>query len=140
MPSVLFLCPDHAFSSRVAEALFNAKAPPGWRATSAAIGTARPVDRRLAPLLSALGLSLPPMDPRPWDPALLSLMRVVVSVVEPEGPGMPPLLVPRLAFRWRRPDPGALSGMALLTWVEELQGPVSSLADYCRERTPRVLG
>lgn len=140
VPTVLFLCPDHTFTSRMAEALFNAGAPPGWRATSAGIGPARPVDRKLAPVLSALGLPLPAMEPRSWDPTLLGFMRVVVSVVEPEGPGMPPALVSKLEFRWRRTDPTTLSGMALLAWVEELRAPVASLGDYCRERTPRILG
>ncbi len=140
MPTVLFLCPDHALSSRVAEALFNSDAPPGWRATSAAVETPRAPDRKLSPLLSALRLPTEPMAPRSWDPTLLSLMRTVVTVVEPEGEALPPITRGRLDFRWRRPDPSPLSGMPLLVRKEERWGPVRSLGEFCRERTPRVLG
>jgi arsenate reductase len=37
VPSVLFVCVENSFRSVMAEALFNAIAPPGWRAHSAGV-------------------------------------------------------------------------------------------------------
>ncbi len=37
VPTVLFVCVENSFRSVMAEALFNAIAPPGWRARSAGV-------------------------------------------------------------------------------------------------------
>ncbi len=138
MPTVLFLCPDHAIASRLAEALFRADAPRGWGATSAAIGGAAPTDPRGGSALRAMGLTPPGIEPRTWDSALVAFSKVVVVVVEAEE--LPAPLATAATFRWRQEDPRGLTGRPLLEWIEALRAPVHALSEYCRERTPRMLG
>ncbi|OGS51044.1 MAG: hypothetical protein A3K65_00910 [Euryarchaeota archaeon RBG_16_68_12] len=41
VPTVLFVCVENMFRSIMAEALFNANAPPGWRAASAGVDASK---------------------------------------------------------------------------------------------------
>jgi arsenate reductase len=51
MRTVLFVCVENSFRSVIAEALFNANAPPGWRALSAGVDA---VGKEVNPLAYAL--------------------------------------------------------------------------------------
>src|SRR2546425_4140045 len=49
--TVLFVCVENSFRSVMAEALFNANTPPGWKATSAGVDAA---DKQINPLAYTL--------------------------------------------------------------------------------------
>lgn len=62
--TVLFICVENACRSLMAEALFNADPPPGWRATSAGTRPALVPNPRTGPMLAEIGLTLPSHPPR----------------------------------------------------------------------------
>ncbi len=57
MGLVLFVCVENTFRSVLSEALFNAAAPPGWRAESAGIQAASAINPvAVKSLMRALGM------------------------------------------------------------------------------------
>ena len=65
MPSVLFVCVENSFRSVMAEALFNAIAPPGWRAHSAGVDAAgKQVNPLAFSLLEEIGIVVTKTHPR----------------------------------------------------------------------------
>ena len=61
--TVLFVCVENAARSLMAEAMFNANPPAGWRATSAGTQPAAAPNPRTGPMLREVGLELPPHPP-----------------------------------------------------------------------------
>ncbi len=72
MPTVLFACVENTFRSVIAEALFNARAPPGWRAISAGVEASRgginPVAGRL---LAEIGITVTKEAPQQVTPEMV---------------------------------------------------------------------
>lgn len=64
VPVVLFVCVENTFRSVMSEALFNARAPAGWRAESAGVQAAEAVNPVAATLLREIGIELGPKTPR----------------------------------------------------------------------------
>src|SRR3989442_14674909 len=65
VPDVLFVCVENSFRSVMAEALFNATAPPGWRAHSAGVDTAEKKVNPLAfSLMEEIGVVVTKTHPR----------------------------------------------------------------------------
>ena len=60
---VLFICVENAGRSLMAEAIFNADPPPGWRADSAGTRPAARPNPRTEPMLREIGLELPAHPP-----------------------------------------------------------------------------
>ncbi len=61
---VLFVCVENTFRSILSEAIFNAKAPPGWRAESAGFKLADSINPAVVDLLREIGITLQPKKPR----------------------------------------------------------------------------
>jgi protein-tyrosine-phosphatase len=68
--TVLFVCVENAARSLMAEAIFNARAPSGWRAVSAGTRPAAAANPRTGPMLAEIGLALPPHPPRALTPEM----------------------------------------------------------------------
>ncbi|HTD82058.1 MAG TPA: low molecular weight phosphatase family protein [Thermoplasmata archaeon] len=69
MPSVLFVCVENSFRSVMAEALFNAIAPPGWRAHSAGVDAKGKTVNPLAfSLMEEIGIVVTKTRPRQVAP------------------------------------------------------------------------
>ncbi len=65
MPTVLFVCIENSFRSVMAEAFFNAHAPPGWRAESAGTDTEeKSLNPRVVPIMREVGLDVSGKRPR----------------------------------------------------------------------------
>ncbi len=65
MPTVLFVCVENMFRSVMAEALFNANAPPGWRAVSAGVDASKDRINPVATvLLEEVGVPVTKMRPQ----------------------------------------------------------------------------
>lgn len=64
MSTVLFVCVENTFRSVLSEALFNARAPPGWRAESAGVQTASSINPVVFDLLAEVGIEIEPRKPR----------------------------------------------------------------------------
>ena len=61
---MLFVCVHNAARSLMAEAIFNAQAPPGWVAVSAGTAPAAAPEARTGPMLAEIGLVLPDHPPQ----------------------------------------------------------------------------
>ncbi len=76
---VLFVCVENTFRSVLSEALFNAKAPPGWHAESAGVRAANEINPVVRELLAERGISLGPRVPRLVTPELIAAAARVVT-------------------------------------------------------------
>ena len=73
MPTVLFVCVENSFRSVMAEALFNARAPPGWRAMSAGVDAdGKVLNPRVIPMMAEVGLDVSAKVPRQVRSAMIS--------------------------------------------------------------------
>lgn len=79
MGTVLFVCVENTFRSVLSEALFNARAPAGWRAESAGVNPAAAVNPVVVGLLAEVGIRLGPKTPRLSTPALVAKADRVVT-------------------------------------------------------------
>lgn len=79
MGLVLFVCVENSFRSVLSEAIFNSKAPPGWRAESAGVRPATAVNPIVVDLLREVGVSLPPKSPRHVTPEMIAKAWRVVT-------------------------------------------------------------
>ena len=64
MRTILFVCVENTFRSILSEELFNAKAPPGWRAESAGVNPATALNPNVRSLLAEMGIALTERRPR----------------------------------------------------------------------------
>jgi protein-tyrosine-phosphatase len=79
MPTVLFVCIENTFRSVLSEALFNASAPPGWRAESAGVQAATAINPVVIDLLQEIGIRLGPKTPRTVSPEMVARASRVVT-------------------------------------------------------------
>ena len=77
--TILFVCVENTFRSVLSEELFNAKAPPGWRAGSAGVAPAASVNPAVRSLLSEVGITLTERTPRLVTPDLVARASRVVT-------------------------------------------------------------
>jgi len=72
VPTVLFVCIENSFRSVIAEALFNARAPGGWRAESAGVDAdGKALNPRVIPLMREVGLDVSGKTPRAVTRAMI---------------------------------------------------------------------
>lgn len=76
---VLFVCVENTFRSVLSEALFNATAPPEWRAESAGVQAATAINPVVVTLLQEIGIRLSPKTPRIVTPEMISQASRVVT-------------------------------------------------------------
>jgi arsenate reductase (thioredoxin) len=106
--TVLFVCVENACRSLMAEAVFNANPPPGWRATS---GGTRPADRphaRTVRMLEEIGVGLPNHPPQLATPAMIehASLRIAMGCLDDSSC---PARLKTLEIRdWELPDPASL--------------------------------
>lgn len=79
MRMVLFVCVENTFRSVMSEALFNAHAPPGWEAESAAVQLAAAINPVVPDLLNEIGISIGPTVPRVVTPEMIARAGRVVT-------------------------------------------------------------
>jgi arsenate reductase len=71
MGTVLFVCVENTFRSVLSEAIFNARAPPGWRAESAGVQAGDGINPVVVDLLREIGIPLGEKTPRQVTPAMI---------------------------------------------------------------------
>jgi arsenate reductase (thioredoxin) len=69
---VLFVCVENTFRSIIAEAIFNAHRPTGWRAESAGVRPAENINPVAIQLLNEIGMEVAPKKPRLVTPDLVA--------------------------------------------------------------------
>jgi len=79
MGIVLFVCVENTFRSVLSEAIFNSKAPNGWRAESAGVQPATAINPDVRNLLREINIELGPKTPRLVTPKMVSRAWRVVT-------------------------------------------------------------
>ncbi len=79
MSTVLFVCVENTFRSVLSEALFNARAPPGWRAESAGVQAASSINPGVVDFLAEVGIEIEPRKPRQVTPEMVARASRVVT-------------------------------------------------------------
>ena len=106
--TVLFVCVHNAARSLMAEAIFNARAPAGWVASSAGTDPAAAPDPRTGPMLAEIGLPLPSHPPRALTLTAMEEARVRVTMGCLDEASCPARLKELELRDWALPDPTKL--------------------------------
>jgi len=121
--TVLFVCVENTFRSVLSEALFNAAAPPGWRAESAGVQAAAAINPVVPVLLAEIGIKLGRKTPRTATPDMVARASRVVTFGCLDRC---PIGAKEKAEDW--PIPGAMNSV---------DGPRISRLDLLPRRCPR---
>lgn len=138
---VLFVCVENAGRSLMAEAMFNANPPPGWRATSAGTSPAPAPNPRTRAMLAELGLTLPAHLPQVLTPEMIDNSSVRVTMGCLDDLSCPARLKVVELRDWQLEDPARLDDPGfrrvrdqVATLVQALRTELS-LADREAERS-----
>jgi protein-tyrosine-phosphatase len=113
----------------MAEAMFNATAPAGWRAISAGTRPAARPNARTGPMLSELDLRLPDHPPQALRAEWLESaeLRVTMGCLDDASC---PVRLTQLRYRdWALPDPGTLDDTGFRGVRDRLRVLVSALVE-----------
>jgi arsenate reductase len=124
---VLFVCVENSCRSLMAEAMFNAGPPSGWRSTSAGTRPAARVNPRTASMLREVGLELPPHPPQLLTPALLDRARRTVTMGCLSDASCPARLTATAPTDWALADPTTLDDEGFRLVRRELTRLVADL-------------
>jgi arsenate reductase len=133
MGLVLFVCVENTFRSVLSEALFNARAPPGWRAESAGVAAADRVNPAAVELLGEVGIDASDKVPRTVTSDMTKMADLVVTFGCldrcPIGAG-------GKAEDWPVPGATGKTGRELRAIRDELQRRIDGLIARIEEGTP----
>ena len=108
--NILFLCTGNSCRSILAEAVFNALAPAGWRAMSAGSKPAGRVHPRSLALLAREGIATGGYFSKPWDTLPVTPDIVITVCAGAAGEACPAYLGPVLRVHWGVEDPAHAEG------------------------------
>jgi protein-tyrosine-phosphatase len=139
---VLFICVENAGRSLIAEAIFNANPPPGWRATSAGTLPSTAPNPRTAPMLAEIGLELPGHPPQQLTKELMDAADLRVTMGCLDDASCPAHLKELELRDWGLRDPAKLDDAGFRGVRDEVLRRVSrlrleiSVRDRSLGRTP----
>lgn len=134
--TVLFVCVANSGRSLLAEAIFNADPPPGWRATSAGTRPASAPHPQTGVVLREIGLSLPPHPPQALTPELLEGSSVRVTMGCLDDASCPARLKALELRDWALPDPAGGSDQTFRDVRDEIRRRVAALRSELAARAP----
>lgn len=108
--NVLFLCTGNSCRSILAEAVFNALAPAGWRAMSAGSKPTGHVHPRALDLLAREGISSKGCFSKSWEELPAAPDIVITVCARAVGAACPAYLGPALRAHWGVEDPARATG------------------------------
>lgn len=138
--TVLFVCVENACRSLMAEAMFNAIAPPGWMATSAGTAPARAPNPRTGAMLEEIGLSIPTHSPQSLTSERMVDASVRITMGCLDDASCPARLKSLGVVDWGLPDPAKLDDAGFRRVRDELQARVAALARELRSAPSRPPG
>ena len=131
---VLFICVENAGRSLMAEAMFNARPPEGWRASSAGTRPAAAPNPRTISMLREVGLEVPAHPPRALTPPLMDEATLRVTMGCLDDASCPARLKQLPTRDWALPNPSKLDDEGfrrvrdqLSRLVTELKGELEGL-------------
>ncbi len=111
----------------MAEAMFNARPPPGWVARSAGTAPVAGPNPRTGPMLAELGLRLPDHAPQLLTDTMLSDATAVVTMGCLDSASCPARLKSVEVRDWGLPDPAQLDDVGFRRVRDELRAYVEGL-------------
>jgi arsenate reductase len=126
--TVLFICVENACRSLMAEAMFNANPPAGWRAESAGTQPAEAPNPRTEPMLHEIGLPIPPHPPRLLTQAMMDEAKLRVTMGCLNDASCPAHLKTLKVTDWGLPDPAKLDDAGFRNVRDELRDRVEGLS------------
>ena len=108
--NLLFLCTGNSCRSILAEATFNHRAPPGWRAMSAGSRPTGEVHPRSLALLAREGISAADARSKSWDDLPVTPDVVITVCASAAGETCPAYLGPAVRTHWGVDDPAHATG------------------------------
>ena len=125
---VLFVCVENSCRSLMAEAMFNASPPRGWRAVSAGTQPAPAPNPRTARMLEEIGLALPTHPPQLLtnDMMIEAGRRITMGCLD--SASCPARLKSLDVSDWALPDPARLDDEGFRKVRDELLKRVEGLA------------
>ncbi len=138
---VLFVCVQNAGRSLMAEAIFNADPPPGWRARSGGTRPAEQPNPRTERLLAEIGLAIPPHPPQLATPDMIAQAKVRITMGCLDDAECPANLKTLKMVDWALPDPVALDDDAVRRLRNDIRERVRGLRTelVLRDRRARSL-
>ena len=130
---VLFICVANAGRSLMAEAMFNARPPPGWRAISAGTEPASAPNPRVGRMLQEIGIATPGHAPRLLTNEMMANSSVRVTMGCLDRASCPARLKELEVIDWALPDPANLDDAQFRNVRDELGRRVEALS---RNLTP----
>lgn len=127
--TVLFVCVGNASRSMMAEAIFNRQGPDGWRAVSAGVAPARATNPNTGPMLSEIGVPLPPHPPQALTEKMVEEATVRISIGALDHPSCPEWFVRSHPRRWEVADPHHLDGEEFRRIRDSLRSQVEALVE-----------
>ncbi|MGA8664693.1 MAG: low molecular weight phosphatase family protein [Thermoplasmata archaeon] len=123
----LFICVENSGRSLMAEAIFNANPPPGWRAISAGTSPAVRANPRTKPMLAELNLPIPDHPPQPLSDELMDGAGVRVTMGCLDDSNCPARLKALELRDWMLPDPAKLDDAGFRAVRDQIVGLVRGL-------------
>jgi protein-tyrosine-phosphatase len=106
--TVLFVCVANSGRSLMAEAMFNANPPEGWRAVSAGTEPSAEPNPRTGPMLREVGLELPAHPPRLLTNEMMTEAAIRITMGCLDSASCPARLKTLEVTDWALPDPASL--------------------------------
>ncbi|MGI0132271.1 MAG: arsenate reductase ArsC [Thermoplasmata archaeon] len=106
--TILFICVENAGRSLMAEAMFNARPPPGWTAASAGTEPAAHVPPRTGEMLREIGLALPTHPPQRLTDEMMTAASIRITMGCLDSASCPARLKTLEVVDWALPDPASL--------------------------------
>jgi arsenate reductase (thioredoxin) len=125
--TVLFICVENACRSLMAESMFNAAAPEGWRAESGGVRPVAAPNPRTAPMLGEIGLTLPGHAPQLVTNEAMERASLRVTMGCLDDASCPARLKTLELRDWGLPDPAALDDAGFRAVRDQLRDRVNSL-------------
>jgi arsenate reductase len=124
---VVFICVENAARSLMAEAMFNAQAPDGWRAVSAGTQPARAPNPRTGSMLAEIGLALPAHPPQLLTPEIMDAASLRVTMGCLDDASCPARLKALPLRDWGLADPAKLDDAGFRQVRDDIRDRVERL-------------
>jgi arsenate reductase (thioredoxin) len=124
---VLFICVENACRSLMAEAIFNADPPTGWRAVSAGTRPANSANPRTKPMLEERGFSLPDHPPQLLSNEMMDAAQVRVTMGCLDDASCPAHLKSLELRDWALPDPAKLDDAEFRAVRDQIRARIDGL-------------
>ena len=124
---VLFVCVENSCRSLMAESMFNANPPPGWRAASAGTRPAAAANPRTRPMLEERGFALPDHPPRLLSNELMDRGKVRITMGCLDDASCPVHLKSLELRDWSLPDPALLDDPGFRAVRDEIRSRIGKL-------------